>query len=264
MPQRLLLISCLVFLGACSQLNDLLKDNVKEPEVSYKSLSVGEFNSQGIELKPVFKVLNKNAFTIPVNNVSYQLSFNQKKMLDGKTGELGNLPANNSKDIALGLLLNKEVLQSFKELLTNNKQLDMQLVGTVNILGFDLPFEASETFYRPEISVADMQVKNASFNQIDLMFSIKIDNKNRFTVPLSDISYRLDSGSKSLASGALQAGSIKQGENLIQVPISIQPSTLFSSVFALFKNPELPLSLVVDSPLQSIKKEQTINLKNFF
>lgn len=249
-------------LSACSELQSMVEDNVEKPEVSYQSLSIGDISRDGIELKPTFSISNGNAFSVPVDSLNYELSFNQKRMLTGSTDAIGKIPAKGAKDVTLSVPLNKEVFDAFAELLTNNKKLDYVIKGEASILGFKLPFEKAATFYRPSISIGDFSVNKSSFKEVQLNLTLDIDNPNDFTLPLSSISYAASSGKKALFSGELTATQLKQGKNQLQLPVTLRPGDLFSSLFSMLKDPNLPLSFNVDSPLQKTSKTINLNFKD--
>jgi len=247
----------------CSLLTDLAKKHVIQPEVNYKSISFGKISADGIELKPVFEVINKNGFSIPLDQLSYDLSFNQKSLLDGAITKLGSLPANGSKEVPISFMLNKEVLEAFKELLLNNEKLDYQVKGKAKMLGFSIPFEKKDTFYRPKISLGKINVGKSSFKELSASINLNIDNPNSFSLPLDSFGYKISTNNKTLSDGKIESTNLKNGVNEIKIPLSIKPNELFSNVFSLLSNPNLPLEFQLDSPLQSITKSETINLKDF-
>lgn len=247
----------------CNNLKDLAKKTIAEPEITYKSLSVGKMSSDGIELIPVFEVKNKNAFSIPIDTINYELSLKELTMLNGAINNIGTLAGNSSKDIPISFLLNKEVFAAFKELLINNEKLDFTIKGQAKVMGFAIPFEKSATFYRPQISIGKLDIGQANFQQIQGTVSIKINNPNAFTLPLDKFGYQVATDGKSIIKGEILSTELKQGLNEIQIPLTIKPSELFSSVFSLIKNPNLPLNFQIDSPLNSIQDNQSLKLTDF-
>lgn len=260
MIKNLMIVAAVTILSACSTLQQGLKDYVKQPEVNYKSIALGQVSMDLIELNPTFNITNGNAFSIPVNTISYELSLNNKKMLNGETESIGTLPANDNKDISLSIALTKETLNSLQQLLFKNRKLDYQVKGNVNAMGLAIPFEQSATLYVPEITIADLNVVNASFSQLDIVLSVDIDNKNDFNLPLDNVNYSVSSKGNSLFKGALTSQKITTGKSNIQLPLSIKPSDMFSNVFSMLSNPELPLHFEISSPLFTKSYDQTLNL----
>lgn len=264
MIKKLLVVACMVVISACATLQKELSNYVKEPEVSYQSISVGKMSMDAIELIPTFNVANKNDFSLPINAITYELSLNNKKMLTGESDEIGTLPANADTDVSLSLDLTKETLTSLQQLLFKDKKLDYQIKGGVKAMGITIPFEKSATLYVPEIKIHDLKVNSATFDALDIVLSIDIDNKNEFSLPLEDVGYSVSSQGKMLFKGALQNQKIAQGKNTIQLPLSIKPNDLFSNVFSLLLDPEVPLKFEITTPIFSKSYEQSLNLGTFF
>ncbi|HEY5715893.1 MAG TPA: LEA type 2 family protein [Psychromonas sp.] len=264
MIKKILVVSLLVMLSACSSLQKELKNYVQQPEVNYKSIAVGKVSMDGIELNPTVNIANNNSFSIPINAVTYNLSLNNKQMLAGQSEEIGTLPAKANKDVTLSLNLSKESLSSLQQLLFEEKKLDYQVKGSVKTMGLAIPFEKSATLYAPEISIRDIKVVNASFSQLDILLSVDVDNQNNFSLPLETLSYSVSSNNKALFNGDIKNNKIAEGKNNLQLPLSIKPNDLFSSVFGLLASPKLPLHFEVKSPLFTKSHEQSLDLSAFF
>ncbi len=218
----------------------------------------------GIELNPTLNIANKNSFSIPISAVSYDLSLNNKQMLAGQSQEIGTLPANANKDVTLSLNLTKESLSALQQLLFKEKKLDYQVKGSVQTMGLAIPFEKSATLYAPEIKIRDVKVVNASFSQLDILLSVDVDNQNNFSLPLETLSYSVSTGDKALFNGDLKNNKIASGKNSLELPLSVKPNDLFSSLFSMMANPKLPLHFEVSSPLFTKSHDQSLDLSAFF
>jgi len=264
MMKKAVVIALVFLVSACASLQEEIKDYIKQPEVSYKSIAVGEVSMDRIELTPTFNVANPNNFPIPVDSVSYELSLNNQKMVEGQSTEIGALPASGDKDVTLSIDLTQETLSALQQLLFKDKKLDYQIKGSVAAMSIPIPFEESGTLYVPDIKVRDLKVANASFEKLDFLLSVDIENKNDFSLPLEDVSYAVSSKGKALFDGALKTTQIAQGSNNIEIPVSIKPSELFGSMFSLLLTPELPLHFEITTPLFSESYDHTLNLSTFF
>jgi len=260
MIKQIMTVLLAISLTACAALEGLMKDNIKEPEVTYKDISIGELSSEKIQLKPTFDIANKNAFTIPVDNIKYELVFNDKTMLNGETDKVGDLPANKSKEVTLALDLTKDTLLSIKEVLFKDGKIDYVVKGEVAVMGFTFPFEHAATIFKPSAKLGKLEVKKSSFKQIDMVVNVAVNNQNNFALPLDMLSYGVSSGKNKLFSGSLKDQVIKHGDNNIQIPVTVKPNELFSSVFALLKNPELPLDFNFSSGVFDSSMSQNLDL----
>jgi LEA14-like dessication related protein len=264
MFKRIMLLVLAMTVTACANLQQLMKENIKEPEVAYKSISVGQLTSDKIELKPTFSITNKNSYTIPVDSLKYELSFNQKTMMKGETDKIGDLPSSQSKDVTLGIDLTKDTLLSVKDILLKDGEIDYVIKGEVEVMGFRFPFEKSSTLYKPSISIGKLEIKKSSFKQIEMVLNLTVENKNDFTLPLDMLSYTVSSGAMQLVTGDLKDQQIQQGVNQLKIPLTIGLSQLFSSIFSLMQNPELPLSFNFNAGGFEKSVEQTLDLKSLF
>jgi len=264
MIKKSLIVAMMMIISACSTLQKELKNHVKTPEVNYQSISLGKVAMDSIELNPIFNIANKNAFSLPINTINYELSLNNEKMFAGETEAIGTLPANSDKNVSLSIDLTKETLTSLQQLLFKDKKLNYQVKGNVNVMGLAIPFEKSATLYVPEIKIIDFKVVNASFTQLDIILSVAIDNQNAFSLPLENVNYSVTSNNKSLFKGELKSQNIAQGKNNIQLPLSIKPNELFNNVFALLLTPELPLHVEINTPLFNKSYDHSLNLSSFF
>ncbi|HCM05450.1 MAG TPA: hypothetical protein DIC30_05505 [Oceanospirillales bacterium] len=264
MFKRIMLLVLAITSSACSTMQNLVQENIKEPEVAYKSISVGQLTSDKIELKPTFSVTNTNSYTIPVDSLKYEVSFNQKTMMKGETDKIGNLPSGESKDVTLGVDLTKDTLLSVKDVLLEEGKIDYVIKGEVEVMGFRFPFEKSSTLYKPSVSIGKLEIKESSFKQIGMVLNLTVENKNDFTLPLDMLSYTVSSGAMQLVEGDLKNQQIQQGVNQLKIPLTIGLSQLFSSIFSLMQNPELPLSFNFNAGGFEKSVEQTLDLKSLF
>lgn len=262
MFKRLILLALAMTVTACANMQQLMKENIKEPEVIYKNISVGQLTSDKVELKPTFSITNKNSYTIPVDGLKYELLFNNNTMIKGETDKIGDLPANQSKDVTLGIDLTKETLASVQDILLTESQIDYVIKGEVGVMGFRFPFKKASTLYKPSISLGKLEIKKSSFRQIDMLLTLTVNNKNDFDLPLDMLAYKVSSGLNQLVSGDLKNQKIEQGINHIKIPLSVNLSQLFSSVFSLMQNPQLPLTFEFSAGGFEKSVEQTLNLRS--
>jgi len=100
--------------------------------------------------------------------------------------------------------------------------------------------------------------------KLDLVVNVIVENNNDFVLPLDNINYSIATAGRDLVSGQLVNQQISQGVNQLQLPISIETSKLVTSLFAAMRQPNIPLQIKIESPLFSVDKTQSINLKSLF
>ena len=129
-------------------------------------------------------------------------------------------------------------------------------------MGFAIPFSQSANLYIPDISVNKLTIKKANINEVILMASFNINNKNDFILPLDKVNYAISTGNTPLLSGALNNQKISQGKNEITIALTLKTNQLVTNVFSLLKNPDLPITIKINSPLFNYNTTQTLNLSS--
>lgn len=259
-----LLLITVALITSCTTLQQGMNEFIKKPTVNYKSIAVSKVAIDGIELNPTFNILNNNAFPLPINNIDYAFSLNNKTMLSGETDSIGTLPSNTNKDVTLSLKLTQETLASLQQLLFKNKKLDYQIKGNLSAMGLTIPFNKSDTLFIPEINVTGVEVIDANFTQLNFVLNVDIENKNDFTLPLEAINYSVSSKGSKLFDGKITSQKIVKGKSKIQLPLSIKPNLLFTNSVSLLMNPTLPLHFEVNSPLFTESYDHSLNIGAFF
>ena len=258
--KKLLPFTIVLPLLACSMLGNVAKEVVKKPSVAFQSFSLGEMSMQAITLKPVFRVRNPNGFTIPVDAFNYTLTVNQKNMLDGMINNIGSLPANGYKDITVDLTISKDTLNAFISLFTRHDVIDYAVAGHAQVMGFRLPFNHSDRFTKPSVTIGDLKVEKANFNGVQLKAALLVDNKNTFSLPLDAIDYEVAAKGKSLFTGKVSKTTLNQGKNQVVLPLTFQPSQLFPSVLSIMQNPNVPLTFSLNTPFGKHNVTKSLNL----
>ena len=261
------IIKCLAVLGclsitSCATLQQQISDNIKQPQVSYKTMSIGQLTSSSIELFPVFSVYNSNMFDIPVTKISYNVTVNQQKVTSGIAKNIGTLPANQDKDIQLAMRFEQQALNTLKNMLLNVGKVDLVIDGKINVLGLPIPFEKRATIYMPSVKLGKIKVKKASFNQVQLNLELIVDNKNDFSFPLNNVKYNVSSRNASLFNGQISSQKMTTGQQTLNVPLSINPSQLYSNILGLLRSPIIPLTFKIDGPLFSSEHTLSVNLND--
>lgn len=259
-----LLALSFILMTGCANLQNLLQGAVKHPTVNYKSVALGDVNADHIEIKPTLSIFNPNGFSVPVDSLDYELSINDKNMVSGKTDKVGTLPAKQSKDLTLGLVLSQQTLKAFQDLLFKEDKITYKIKGFAKVMGLKVPYNHSDTIVKPKISFADVKVGNASFSKLGMNLLINIENPNSFSIPLDSLNYQISSKAKSLLAGNLKGQTIKPGKNQISLPLNINPRDFFSNLFALLQSPKMPVDLKLNSPMFNYSGKQNIDLSRFF
>jgi LEA14-like dessication related protein len=133
------------------------------PEVTLKHVALGQvdFSRQTFVLS--FGVSNPNAFSVPINYVSYGVKLNEQQFASGETVAAFSVPANGASEFAISVDL--DLLRTAPQLLYTvrdgvNGSLLYELRGK---LGIDLPLADRVSFRsngEVQLNASDMHGRN--------------------------------------------------------------------------------------------------------
>lgn len=100
----------------------------------------------------------------------------------------------------------------------------------------------------PEIFFDSFKISKINFDSIDLLFTYKIDNPNRFEITLPRFGYGLFIEDASLVSGnsADTVSIARQGSSLVDIPVTLTYKDLFEAVSILIHQNEAAYTIDTD------------------
>lgn len=263
-----LFVVLLALLSGCEQLNQQLKNVVKEPSVSVQNLSVTGLNLDSVNLLLRLKVSNPNDFKLALAGYDYQIKFNNKELLKGETSEGFSVPAAAASSVDVPLTIGFNQVMDLLNQVGDDNQLNYEVNANMRLDAPVLNLFAINTHKKgditvpklPEVSFGELKVKNMSFTEASFELAMSITNPNSFGVNLKDLDYQFSMGGEKWFSGA-----IEQGVNLaekqtttVKIPVSVSIMKMGSSVLNAitkgdFSDYSLDASFVVDSPYPALK-----------
>jgi len=93
---------------------------------------------------------------------------------------------------------------------------------------------------KPTLSIEDVRVTGFSFNELSLVYDIKVDNPNAASITMTGYDYRFDiNGSEFLTGKHDRKVAINsKGENIVEVPVTVNFSRLYRAIEGIVKNDE--------------------------
>lgn len=116
------------------------------------------------------------------------------------------------------------------------------IVLLIGIAGCSVVQNLQDNMQRPALSVEDMQITGINFQQMEMVYDIKVENPNPVGVQLQSYDYELDIADHMLFQGdepdktEVEAS----GESIIQVPVTISFSDIYQSIAGLADADEVP------------------------
>jgi len=151
-------------LSACAT----LENAVQAPVVTLQKVDLADLDFSGQTFVLSFDVNNPNAFSLPVNHVSYGLKLDKQNFASGQAVAAFTIPANGDGEFAINVEL--DLLRTAPQLLYTvrdavSRDLPYELKGE---LGIDLPLVASLPFEKSgEIRMQSRFVTRATKTETD-------------------------------------------------------------------------------------------------
>lgn len=138
--------SALLLMAACLSACATLENAVQAPVVTLQGVDLADLDFSGQSFVLSFGVSNPNAFSLPINHVSYGLKLDEQHFASGQTAADFSIPANGNGEFAISVEL--DLLRTAPQLLYTvrdaaSRDLPYELKGE---LGVDLPLIAQLPF----------------------------------------------------------------------------------------------------------------------
>ena len=117
---------------------------------------------------------------------------------------------------------------------------------------------------RPIVKVEQIEVTNATFSEIDLEVTLKVDNPNSFELRLSQLKYSIDALDLRIASGAYEEAVVvpPEGRSKVTLPVSIDSQNAVALAKAFLQSTkELSAIVRADALFDSPIGEMEVNFE---
>jgi LEA14-like dessication related protein len=120
---------------------------VQNPTVTYRSMDAANISPEGFTFNLNIEVNNPNAFSIPLGETTYALKFGDVPILQGRARPVGEIPANGTLPLTLGISLSwANVLGAEEVIRHNGGNIPFTVEGR---LGFDMNVPQLLIFKQP-------------------------------------------------------------------------------------------------------------------
>lgn len=187
----------LFFIASCATLRDI--SDVREPDVSFKDMSIQNITFDGVTLLFDFEVNNSNRFNVNAEGYNYEFFINENSFVSGNSTEPLRIEQQSTSTIQVPVTLNfSEVYQTFSSILRQD-QMAYQLSTEVE---FDLPVLGSRTVpvsasgeipipKPPRVEFGDFNIRQVSLSGADAEVSFRVTNPNSFAISVLSADYNL-------------------------------------------------------------------------
>jgi LEA14-like dessication related protein len=214
---------------SCATLQQVASNVLSRPQMTVKNVEITGISLGGIAANVLCEVDNPNAFQLSLGGFDYQLSLDEHPLVSGKASQGFSVPAQGKGMVSfpvefrftelgqglLALFQKEQVAYGIKATMGFNSP-----IGVVNV-----PLEHNGTFpvpRLPEVSLAGAAIGDLGFSGVTMKVRLGLTNKNRFPIPLGNMSYRVLVEGTEIATGGVPAPSLApEATGAIELPVRI-------------------------------------------
>jgi len=236
MKRKISLMLAVLICGLLCTTCDLLKEVVKAPEVTLKSVDFTNIDFEGLTLLSKIDIQNDNSVTIPLPKIDWILNIIDNKFADGNIKSDGALKSRGSTEVQFPVNFTYEdIINTFLALTDENARYKINMTAHIPVpqLG-DMSWPFSHEGKIPLMRLPDIDIERptASFTSLTsgkIEFALKLKNNGNVTVTVNDLSYILKINNTSLPQvGVIGKPNINPGATekiTIQLPLTLQNIT---------------------------------------
>lgn len=258
-----MILLCLLIVtitGGCQ----ILKGFVRSPSIQLDSVALkGTSLFQG-DLEFNFTMTNPNPIGVSVDSMTYQLSIEGRKAMEGTLNQGLALPAMATKSVTIPLTVN--YMESVDSLLDFFKKdsITYEVAGTFKIGAFTVPFSHKDVITLPKpptVQVKGVSIRSMTFTGARLALELEITRQTPGRIDLKKITYSIVLGGFKLFDGKSENFSMAEDTKTqtITVPLTVDFITLGKSAVSLFTQGNIDYELIGDMEFDI----PNVGIKNF-
>ena len=240
-----------------------LRSVVQEPVVSFKSVELDGISVTGMDIVAYIEVENRNRFTIPLPKIDWELFINESLFLRGVVNNEGAMLNRGTETISLPLSITYEGLfNSFASMIETKEAAYQVALG----ISFSIPIIENKVYQvdfagviplpqLPKLSFEAPRIAPRGLTGVDLVFDIKVENPNKFSIPFPKLNWNFEVGGEPLVRNSFTGTQTIAAETTgaAAINVSVAYADIIRSVIGL-RNNEAPFRLNVDmeSPIPSL------------
>jgi len=247
-----LALACILLLGGCQSMEDLLKSAPK-PTVRIAAVSLRGLTLEKVDLVFDVEVSNPYAVSLPLLDLGYSIGSSGHQIVEGSAQPAGTIPAHGAKVIQLPAGIKFAALMSALQNVRPGSvvpyQADFSLGVDAPVVGrLNLPFSHTGEVpvpAVPEVSLDSLDVGALSLDRVEATARLHVRNTNPFALDLSKLGLNLTLGGKEVSRTKLaQGASLAPGQSgTIEVPLSFSPRAFGMGLFNMLSGKQASYSI---------------------
>ena len=223
----IVLLSIIFFFSGCAELQNILKDAIKKPTVSFEKVDFKDVSLFDTTMLFDFKVTNPNPVGIRIKNIAYNLKMYGRDFAQGVLDRGIDMSANSSNIVQLPVKV--KYLDLFKTAgdYLKNDRVNYDISGAIGVGAFEIPYQKAGSFIKPRLP--DISLKRAKVNKLDLtgakmLFVMGVKNPNKFPIKIKNLNYGIKLSGVEFTSGRLNRSTniSSGGSSEVRLPVNVQ------------------------------------------
>ena len=202
----------LFMLMSCSSIDSILDQvGAKKPSVKITGLKLTALSFEKMDLLFDIQINNPNNFGIQLSGFDYQLTANQRELLNGKQDKTISIPSANTETIQIPATLSStELIKLVKDLVAQDSlpcslsagfDFNLPVLGSVRIPAeFQTNLPVLKT---PVVSVQSIKLDRLNLDGADFIVKLNIINQNPFHLDILSCEYQLSVKNSSWINGEI-------------------------------------------------------------
>jgi LEA14-like dessication related protein len=215
--------------AGCALLKSLISGTFQKPVMTFKRADITSVSFSGVALALVMDAQNPNTFALDLGRIDYQLDLEGRRFATGQANNPVRVPARGTGEVTIPVEFRFADLAAGVQSLFTKDEVPYKVSAT---LGFNspvgqIPIPVSHDGQLPVPKLPDIKLSGASLGKVGLdgttvRVEMAVTNKNKFTLPLGNLNYRLKMEGTEVAASATPAPTLAANETTTMVvPIKI-------------------------------------------
>lgn len=214
---------------SCGSLPNLLQ--VKEPEVSLRSVDLTGISLKGVDMLLHLDVENPNGITIPLPKIDWELFINEAPFISGAVNNNKSLAARQMVTLDLPLNVSYEGLyNTIASVVSANEasyRIDIAVTFNIPLLG-ERVYRFTHSGKLPLVKVPEVSFKGITRKSLgttmEFVLTWEVDNKNIFDFGLEEFGYDFTVNNSRWAAGNIENPPAVKAKSKTAIPLTVSIS----------------------------------------
>lgn len=210
-------------------------DNTLKPRLEMSNVSITNITKEAINLNLHLLIDNPLPVGFTAHQLDYSLSIAGQEVMHDAYKKPISIKSGNSTVVTLPVkLLGEKLVKTLKRL--EDKGVDSTDYTVRSSFALDVPLLGEKTFtvttvkklpllYIPKVSVDDIDLGHVGLGHTDLAAKVSIENKNSFSINMTDVHYTVKIDGKLISEGSPDGPVLirKQATTPVVFPVTMKP-----------------------------------------